>query len=357
MLARLGTVAPVPYRVAVPPSTPRPAAVAAALAAAAALAWWVRRVVLPPRPDGAPSPVPVRVPDPDARPSPDGAGLKVVVNPSSGPAWSSVLIDALREALPGAEVVELGDGDDLDSLLGADGADDLVAIGAAGGDGTLSATARIAAERGVPLVVVPAGTLNHLARDLGIDDLDDAVAAVRAGTVAHMDLGVAADRTFVNTLAFGGYPELVDARERWEQRLGKWPALLVALVGELPRLAPLHLEIDGEPVRVWLAWIGNGRYDPAGFAPAWRPRLDDGLLDVRMVDGSRRWSRVRLVAHVLVGRLRTCPVYREQVVRSLRIRSLDGPLRLAADGETFDAPEEIEVVKRVRALAVAVPPS
>lgn len=331
-------------------------AITAAVAVSAALAAtkWVRRVVLPARPGDAPTPTARRVPDPDATPSSDGAGLCVVVNPSSGPAWSSSPTADLRDALPAAQVLELGEGDDLADLLAGD---DLLAVGAAGGDGTVSATARIAADRGLPLVVVPAGTLNHLARDLGIDDLDDAIAAVRAGTVTHMDLGAVAGRTFVNTLAFGGYPELVDARERWEPRLGKWPALLVALLTELPRLSPLRLELDGEPVQVWLAWIGNGRYDPTGFAPAWRPRLDDGLLDLRMVDGSRRWSRVRLAAHVLLGRLPTCPVYRERVVESLRIRSLDGPLRLAVDGETFDALEEVAVTKRRRALAVAVPPS
>jgi undecaprenyl-diphosphatase len=297
--------------------------------------------------------VPVRVPDPGAHPSPDGAGLRVAVNPSSGPAWTSAPTDALRAGLPSAEVVELSAGDDLDAVLGGDGP---VALGIAGGDGTVSAAARLAADRDLPLVVVPAGTLNHLARDLGLDDVDDAVAAVRSGTVTHMDLGTVADRTFVNTLAFGGYPELVDARERLERRLGKWPALVVALVRELPRLEPLRLELDGRPTRVWLAWIGNGRYDPSGFAPAWRPRLDDGWLDVRLVDGSRRWSRARLVAHVLTGRLPSCPVYEQRLARSVRIRSLDGPLRLAVDGETFDAPAEVEVAKLPRALTVAVPP-
>jgi undecaprenyl-diphosphatase len=320
---------------------------------ALALLRRIARVVLPARPDGAPTPVPVRVPDPGEHPSPDGAGLRVAVNPSSGPAWTSAPTDALRAGLPAAEVVELSEGDDLDEVLGAPGP---VALGIAGGDGTVSAAARLAADRDLPLVVVPAGTLNHLARDLGLDDVDDAVAAVRSGTVTHMDLGTVADRTFVNTLAFGGYPELVDARERLERHLGKWPALVVALVRELPRLEPLRLELDGRPARVWLAWIGNGRYDPSGFAPAWRPRLDDGLLDLRIVDGSRRWSRLRLLAHVLAGRLPTCPVYEQRLARSVRIRSLDGPLRLAVDGETFDAPADVVVAKRPRALTVAVPP-
>jgi undecaprenyl-diphosphatase len=214
----------------------------------------------------------------------------------------------------------------------------------------------LATERGLPMVAVPAGTLNHLARDLGIDDVDDAIAAVRAGTVAPMDLGVAGDRGFVNTLSLGGYSQVVDARERLERRLGKWPALVVALARELPGMEPLRLEIDGRPMRVWLAWIGNGRYDPAGFAPSWRERLDDGLLDVRIVHGGRRHARTRLLLHVLTGRLATCPVYEERTVTQLSIRSLDGPLRLAADGETYDGPVAVEVTKRLGALRVAVPP-
>ena len=90
---------------------------------------------------------------------------------------------------------------------------------------------------------------------------------------------------------------------------------------------------------MWLAWIGNGRYDPTGFGPSWRERLDDGLLDVRIVNGARRFSRTRFTVDVLTGRLRRCPVYEETQVESLSIRSLDGPLRLAADGETYDGPD------------------
>jgi undecaprenyl-diphosphatase len=138
--------------------------------------------------------------------------------------------------------------------------------------------------------------------------------------------------------------------------MGKWPALLVALVRELPRMEPLHVEIDGRPMRVWLAWIGNCRYDPPGFGPVWRSNLDDGLLDLRLVNGARRFSRTRFLVDVLTGRLPQCPVYEECTVGSVKIRSFDGPLRLAADGETFDGPEELEVTKRRRALQVTVPP-
>jgi undecaprenyl-diphosphatase len=337
----------------VPRRAPLVVAAAAALAAAVGSAVWVRRVVLPARPDDVPSPVPRRIPDPGARPSPDGGGVRIVVNPSSGPAWRNAPTEALRAGLPAAEVLELGPDDDLAELLAEP---DLVAVGAAGGDGTLAAVAELAASRDLPLVAVPAGTLNHLARDLGIDSVDDAIDAVRAGTVIAMDLGLAGDRCFVNTLTFGGYTQVVDARERLEGRIGKWPALAVALLRELPRLAPLRIELDGRPMRIWLAWIGNGRYDPTGFGPSWRERLDDGLLDVRVVNGGRRFSRSRFVVDVLTGRLRHCPVYEERVVERVTIHSMDGPLRIAADGETFDGPAVLEVTKRRRALRVAVPP-
>jgi undecaprenyl-diphosphatase len=276
-----------------------------------------------------------------------------VVNPSSGPAWTGSPAEALREGLPGADIVELGPDDDLTERLAGD---DLLAVGAAGGDGTLSAVAAIAADRDVPFVAVPAGTLNHLARDLGLDTVDDTIAAVRAGTVTHMDLGVAGERTFVNTLSMGGYTQIVDARERFEGRVGKWPALLLALLTELPGMEPMRLEVDGRPLRVWLAWIGNGRYEPEGFGPRWREQLDDGLLDIRIVHGARPYSRLRFAVDVLTGRLESCPVYEERTAERVSIRCSDGPLRLAADGETLDGPADLLVTKRRRALQVAVPP-
>jgi undecaprenyl-diphosphatase len=330
--------------------------------AVVAAAAWVRRVVVPARPDDVPTARPRRIPDPDARPSPDGAGVRLAVNPDSGPMWRENPVADLRDALPAADIHELHPHDDLVAVLCEGLADDsgIVAIGAAGGDGTLSAAASVALEHDRVLVAVPSGTFNHLARDLGLDAPDDAIAAVRAGTVVHMDLGLVEGgderRTFVNTLSFGGYTTIVDARERLQPRLGKFLALAVALARELPGMEPLEMEIDGRRELVWVGWIGNGRYAPEGFAPSWRERLDDGLLDVRLVLGDRRWARVRLVADVLAGRLQRCPVYREDRVEAVTISTSDGPLRLAVDGETFDGAASFSVTKLRRALSVAVPP-
>ena len=322
------------------------------LALIAAAVVWIRFVVLPRRPADAGSARPRRIPEGEARPTSDGNGLRIVVNPSSGPALSRSPLQRLREGLPAADIHELAEGEDLVELL-TDA--NVGSIGAAGGDGTLAAAAATAVARDATFVAVPAGTLNHLARDLGLEDVDDAIAAVRAGYAVCMDVGEIDGRIFVNTLSFGGYAPVVDRREQIERWLGKWPALLVALVRELPRMEPLHLEIDGKPMKVWLAWVGNCAYSPPGLAPMWRERLDDGLLDIRIVHGARRFSRIRFTISALAGRLSHSHVYSAWTAERLEVVCVDGPQRVAADGETFEGAAAFTVSKQPRALRVAVP--
>jgi diacylglycerol kinase family enzyme/membrane-associated phospholipid phosphatase len=289
------------------------------------------------------------------RPAPDGTGLTIVVNPSSGPALSRDSSEQLRKALPAAEVVTLGDDDDLTAAL-EERADACDVLGVCGGDGSVNAAATCALARGIPLLVVPGGTLNHFGRDLGFSTVTDAVSAAREGELAEVDVGLMDGRTFLNTASFGAYSKLVDARERLENRIGKWPALVVALVNVLWRAEPCAVEIDGDERRIWMIFIGNCCYHPAGFTPSWRERLDDGLFDVRVVDAQQPWSRSRLIASVLSGRLGRCRVYEQRRVRTVRLRSLDGPFRLACDGETFEGADAVVVEKARQRLVVIAPP-
>lgn len=285
-------------------------------------------------------------------PSPEGAGLVIVVNPSAGS--SGRVAEELRKELPEAEVVELDEGDDLPGAL-ADAAERGCAIGVAGGDGSINAAAEVAASREIPLLVVPAGTLNHFAIALGVASVAEAARAVSGGQAVAVDRAVIDGHSFVNTASIGAYVELVDAREKLERRIGKWPALVVSLWTVLRRSEPVEVEIDGEPRSIWMVFIGNCRYDPPGFAPSWRPCLDDGQLDIRIVDGTRPWSRARLVFSVLTGRLAACGAYEQRYAREVRVKSRNGELRLARDGETFDGSEEFTIAKTDEPLLVYAP--
>ncbi|HVE90796.1 MAG TPA: phosphatase PAP2 family protein [Actinomycetota bacterium] len=288
------------------------------------------------------------------QPLPDGTGLAIAVNPSSGPAVGRSPAQELREALPGADVIELEEGMDLEKVLEA-AAGTARALGVAGGDGSVNTAAAVAHRHGMPLLVVPSGTLNHFARDLGVAGVADAVRAVKEGSTAAVDVASIHGHGFLNTASFGAYVELVDARERLESRIGKWPAVLVALVRVMREAEPLDLEIDGKPARVWMAFIGNCRYHPRGFTPSWRERLDDGQLDVRIVSASQAWSRAKLVWSIVTGRLASCPAYECSLAERIEVRSMQGPLRLARDGETFDGSNRFVIEKLPKPLAVFTP--
>src|SRR4029079_13230408 len=89
-------------------------------------------------------------------------------------------------------------------------------LGVCGGDGTVNAVAAVALERGLPLAVLPGGTLNHFANDIGAGEVDTVVEALRNGDAAQVDVGETDDGLFLNTASLGGYPEMVAFRERFE---------------------------------------------------------------------------------------------------------------------------------------------
>lgn len=292
-----------------------------------------------------------------ADPSSEGKGLVVAVNLAAG-GRSDDVADRLKESLPQAEVleVEIKNGDELRKALDA-AAEDALAIGVSGGDGSINTAAQVAIEADKPLMVAPSGTLNHLARDLGLESLEDSANAIKSGQTIAMDISTIDGLVFLNTASFGSYVELVDARERLEGTIGKWPAVLLALVRVLRHSKPIEVEIDGKRMSIWLAFIGNCQYHPSGFAPSWRERLDDGKLDVRLVNGTDPWARSRLILSILSGKLSNSSVYKQYLVEQLHVRSLQGPLRLARDGETFEGSQEFYVRKHNRPLAIYVPRS
>lgn len=304
--------------------------------------WW------PHTPPGPATAEPVEAPA-----APTGDGVVMVVNSSAGSADGD-LVELLRTRLPDAEIVRPADSAGLPELL-ADAAARGRVLGIAGGDGSINIAARTAARHGVPLFVIPAGTLNHFARDLGVEDAEEAISALQAGTASQIDLGRVGEHVFVNTCSTGVYTDLVRYREKWERRLGKWPAVLVGLVHLLRRAQPQDLVLDGRRRRVWMLFAGNGQYLPHGFAPTARPRLDDGLLDVRVVGAERPFARTRIALAVLLGTLRWSGPYEDTPAREVRVAAPGGDLKLTLDGEFTAVGPEVTITKHPRALTVYRP--
>jgi undecaprenyl-diphosphatase len=292
----------------------------------------------------------------EAPAAPTGKGLAIVMNCAAG-TTSDDLAALLCRELPDARVMIAGEGDELPGVI-AEAAGGARILGIAGGDGSVQLAAGLAADKGLPLLVIPAGTFNHFATDLGVRSAQDALDAVKAGDSVLVDVAKAGQQSFLNTASTGVYVDLVRAREELEERLGKWPAVVVALVRVLHGSRPQDLVVNGRRRRIWLLFAGNCRYEPAGAAPSYRPDLSDGQLDIRMIDGSQPLARARLIAAVAMGTLARSRLYRTWTAPELTIETTDGsPVQLSTDGEVMTADATVTLRKRRDPLLVYRPES
>ena len=181
-------------------------------------------------------------------------------------------------------------------------------VAALGGDGTVNAVAAALAGTSTPMLVLPAGTLNHFARDLGVP-LDPAEAAllVRDGVRRKVDVAEVNGRVFVNNSSIGAYPLAVALRERLQDQGagGKWSAMARASLRTFRRFPTLRVHIDGDDGEVDLetpfVFVGNNAYGGEGVAASERARLDGGRLGVLTAEATTRREALRVAA---AGRVR-----------------------------------------------------
>jgi diacylglycerol kinase family enzyme len=278
----------------------------------------------------------------------------LIMNPRSGGGKVERFRLVERARALGAKVVLLdGPGMDVTDLArdavqaGAD------LLGVAGGDGTQALVAAVAAEHGLPFMVISAGTRNHFALDLGLDRDDPAncLLALSDGVEVRVDLGLIGDRTFVNNASFGAYAAVVQSPAYREDKAGTTlamlPDLLVGLRGPHLRLRVGEAEVTGPQAVL----ISNNPYasgDVAGLGH--RPRLDDGVLGVLAVSvhnameaaglaRGRRWS----------NELTVCTAPAAEV-------DADSPsVPVGVDGEAVTMPTPVRCTIRPGALLVRVP--
>ncbi len=212
------------------------------------------------------------------------------------------------------------------------------ALGMAGGDGSLAPVAQVALERELPFVVVPFGTRNHFARDLGMQRDDpisalDAFADERGRTV---DVGRLDGSLFLNNVSFGVYARLVHRRERHRRRRGALARARALWLAARDR-HPEPIVLDGNPVDARILLVANNAYELDVLSVGERARLDEGKLYAYLAEDW--WPRT----------------WEERVGDEFRVGGSQGRLRAAVDGEPVALESPVELSIERGALRVLVP--
>lgn len=232
------------------------------------------------------------------------------------------------------------------------------ALVAGGGDGTINTVAAAAAGTDVPLGVLPLGTLNHFAKDVGIpEDLAKAAQVVLDGYTERVDVGMVNDRIFLNNSSIGVYPRLVRLRERYQKRgRGKWIAAFWAMLVVLRRHSFMGVRIvaDGEARvrRTPFVFIGNNEYRMEGLSAGTRETLDRGTLALYLMNASGRRSLLWLGWQILRGRTHRLGELETLLVDDAEIETRRHAQQIAVDGEVV--PQYGTLHYRIRPLALRV---
>lgn len=195
-------------------------------------------------------------------------------------------------------------------------------IMAVGGDGTLSAVAGLLAGTEAVLLPLPGGTLNNFTKDLGIDqDIEQAFAKAVVAKVRRVDIAEVNGLYFINNSGIGIYPRSLQARKRFEDQFGKWPAALIASIRTLVRYRNYYVSIGDKEYKTPFIFIGNNEYSIDKTGVPQRARVNSGTLSAMIATSTTRLGIIKLFLAMAFGRLK----YDESLVAfkaaSLTIRS------------------------------------
>lgn len=293
------------------------------------------------------------------------ASIVVIVNSQSGtgcpPDWLEQLERKFAEAGLPARIQLIEQGGDIAGHVAQAIREGAPMVVAGGGDGTVSAVAAGLVGTGVPLGVLPMGTLNHFAKDLGIPlEQDQAIAVLATGRLLAVDAGEVNGRIFINNSSLGLYPVIVRGREQRQRHLGhgKWRALLEASIAAARRYALLtvQIEVDGQTLtrRTPFVFVGNNEYSMEGFEIGEREQLDCGTLSLYLTQRMGRFDLLRLAVLALLRRLDGERDFDRLLAREFVVHTGKSRLRVATDGEItmMDTPLRYRVLPK--ALQVAV---
>jgi diacylglycerol kinase family enzyme len=294
-----------------------------------------------------------------ARPADPARKGVLIINPNSGGGKAERFNLPEEARNRGVEPLLLERGDNLCELADraiTQGAD---VIGMAGGDGSQALVARVAMQRDVAHICIPAGTRNHFALDLGLDR-DDVVGALDAftdGVERRIDLGSLNERIFVNNASLGLYARVVQSDAYRDGKLGTWKRMLPEMFGR--DAAASDLLFDAPHQRDWanasLVMVSNNPYQLRRFRGAGtRPRLDTGQLGIFATRMRGAGAVAKLVTLGTIGQHRRLGGVLQWSSLEFEVRAT-APVAVGLDGEALILAPPLRFVSLPGALRVRVP--
>jgi YegS/Rv2252/BmrU family lipid kinase len=233
-------------------------------------------------------------------------------------------------------------------------------VAGAGGDGTMSTVASVLADSDADLGVLPLGTLNHFAKDLGIPvAVESAIDTIIAGHTISVDVGEVNSRRFINNSSLGVYPSIVAERVR-EQEKGrrKFVSLALAAMRVWKRYPSIvvTLRVNGRArlVRTPFVFVGNGEYKLEGIDLTRRKSLTAGQLHICLAPDISRLEAVRMAVAALAGRLHEVEYFEAFFDTSLLV-DVRRPVAVSLDGEITVLQPPLNYRVLPKALRVIVP--
>jgi diacylglycerol kinase family enzyme len=241
-------------------------------------------------------------------------------------------------------------------------AGEIDAIVVGGGDGSIRTVASVLAGSDIPLGILPLGTRNHFAKDLGIPlHLGEAAEVIAKGVQREVDLAEVNGETFINNSSIGIYPYLVLDRERRRahHKVAKWIAMVPALFRMARHFPRRRLALSAEgwtrPYRTPCLLIGNNEYGMEFPTLGRRHHLDHGKLSVYVVKQRRPLGFFWMIWRMAFGKVSQARDVESFRLKELQVRSKTSRLPVALDGEVEMMHPPLHYRSRPGALRVIVP--
>lgn len=285
------------------------------------------------------------------------------LNRNSGAKLPPGELDELHEAAvaAGIEIVEISPELDCPREIRERLARGTKLFIAGGGDGTVHHVLQAVVHSDAALAVLPLGTYNHFAKDIGVPlDWREALEVALNGASRQIDAGRINERFFMNNVSIGLYPELVARREARGRDYPRWKARLAAFYTTLRKYPHVTLTLETEHrhevVRTHVFMISNNIYDLERLGvEAPRETLTEGRLAVYWLAHTSRWRLTRYVARYLAGRVRTIPGFRSFRTLRMRVQSSRPSLKVGIDGELFTIATPLVITAVPQSVVVKVP--